>query len=322
MDAQPLTPAEHYAYTNGACQVFVAAAQRVLGGEPTLLIATDPRQLEQHGWPSTLPLELHIYLTLGDGRVVDAEGVRTQAELSRAFGVRRGYTHEVKVGVPVEALGASHPALVEALVERLTGLGWSASQVPAAANTLEGKRAFRQASEAAQRWWPSWESQRLLPNGEPAPGVTPPFPVVDDGENALHALARQPDKFINLLDQPEADIQALAEQLVEHRHSDGYTPLHLVAARLAQANRSPFTPLTATNLAGILAKTGLMAVLRERDHQGFSAAEAIRQAIPNSGASNPDFGPWRQLLAMADECQLDAATSASTATPRNRGPRL
>ena len=169
----PLTRAEQYGYTNGGCAIFVAAAHRVVGGTPTVLRTTDPRHLEAHGWPQDEPLDLHIFLTLPDGSVVDAEGRRTLAQLKRDFGVRAGYTHEVLDNVPLSALGTPGPALVGALEQRLRELGWTAAGVPEADRGLNRRGVFAQAADAFQSWWPIWCTQIMFDGTGQAPKDNP-----------------------------------------------------------------------------------------------------------------------------------------------------
>lgn len=163
MTANPLTLPEQYVYTSGACQIFIAAAQRVVGGVPTVIVATDERQLEAHGYPTDEPLDLHIALKMDDGTFVDAEGRRSLDALLDAFGVEEDYSYDIKDDAALDALGKpKRPELVDALEKRLRELGWEEGAPPASGD-LQDRKLFRQASEQAHTWWPQWEHNFALP---------------------------------------------------------------------------------------------------------------------------------------------------------------
>lgn len=151
MSAQPFSLAEQYAFTTGLCHVFAAAAHAQLGGQPTVLIATDPRQLAEHDYPADEPLPLHVFLTLPDGSVVDGEGRRSLDELLQGFGVRRGYTHELhpdpKFQWTKQHFGPLDKAWTAVVGEHLKEHGWTGDTVPQAVGALEPVAAFRKARE-------------------------------------------------------------------------------------------------------------------------------------------------------------------------------
>lgn len=168
MDTRLLSPAEQYGFTTGWCHLFAQVAHEQVGGTPTVLMATDPRQLAEHDWPSDLPLALHVFLTLPDGSVVDAEGRRSLGELLRSFGVRRGYKHEVYPD-PTWArshqefgAGDGHDTVRQQLRQRLIALGWTPENVPEAQQQLAGKADYRTADAA----WRNGVMQQYL---DPAP---------------------------------------------------------------------------------------------------------------------------------------------------------
>lgn len=154
MPPRPLSPAEQYGFTNGWCNLFAWVAQPLVGGVPTVLVVTDPRQLREHDWPPDMPLALHVFLTLPDGSVVDAEGRRSLEDLKHSFGVRRGYRHTL-VSDPnwertVVEFGdlARAPVVQHHLRERLLELDWKVTEVPEAQGLLQLKPAYREAQTA------------------------------------------------------------------------------------------------------------------------------------------------------------------------------
>lgn len=321
-DPQPLTPVEQYVYTNGACQVFLAAAGRVVGGRATTLTATDPRQLAQHDWPSDEPLDLHIYLTLEDGRVLDAEGVREQAELERGFGVRRGYRRQVHSDCDPHRLGQPDPALVDALARRLQDLGWGPGAVPSFEGVLQGKKTLAVLDADAREWWPRWQSNGTLPPGaqtqlqELWPLID--FPVGRDlalGENPMHAWAHLPDMIAVKLKKNPAHRERISQMLTQQRYCDGNTPLHLMAERLMGEGVGPIFPEGVIFLIDQLNAIGKVDSLMCKDTNGLSAARALDAGLEKSCLKYS--APMRDLvLAMAEQSNLEASTARTLDTKR------
>jgi hypothetical protein len=163
MPAQPFSPAEQYGFTSGLCHVFAKAAHELLGGQPTILNATDPRQLAEHDWPVGEPLHLHNFLLFPDGTAVDGEGRRPLEDLLKGFGVRRGYRHElipdpswahILPPAPADKTDARR-AWVACLKARIQEQGWTIEDVPPATNALAKTAAFRQASQV-------WRDEQLV----------------------------------------------------------------------------------------------------------------------------------------------------------------
>lgn len=150
MAGQPLSLILQLDYTDGLCAPFALAARDLLGGEIQLLYATDPRHLSQQDWPIGMPLCLHAYLALADGRVVDAEGARSAEDMRRSFGVRRGWSYQVVPDPEVVELrrefrrttSTSH---VDAARQMLVAHAWDEGAPPA---TGELTRRFSEAREA------------------------------------------------------------------------------------------------------------------------------------------------------------------------------
>jgi hypothetical protein len=165
MSAQPLTLVEQYVYTAGACQVFIAAAHRVVGGKPMVVITHEPSQLEDHGYPTDEPLELHIVLEMPDGSCVDAEGSRNLPGMLSAFGVQEDFDYELKRNAALTALGTPDPARVDALERRLRALGWEQG-APSGGITISDvpRSVFRKAQEQANDWWPQWVATEAIPD--------------------------------------------------------------------------------------------------------------------------------------------------------------
>jgi hypothetical protein len=166
--ALPLSLVEQYAYTSGACSEFVVAAQRVVGGVPTILVATEPQQLQAHGHPEDEPLELHIFLTLPDGSAVDAEGLRSRTALAEDFGVLPEWDYGTVEDADPQAFSKTDPALVDRIEARLRALGWGEGVVPVADHRLSGNPvAYAWASVHGAPWWPQWRQSGQLPPADP-----------------------------------------------------------------------------------------------------------------------------------------------------------
>lgn len=175
MNALPFSPAEHYGFSTGLCHAFTEAARAHLGGMPVLLMATDPRQLEQHDWPEDEPLALHVFLQMPDGSVVDSEGRRSLPDLLDGFGVRAGYRHALIPDPDFEQsrreFGQCTPELIQLLQLRLKEQGWTAQDIPPAANTLKRQKDYQRAqAHWCDTVWPQY--QQRLDAKSPKPGRT------------------------------------------------------------------------------------------------------------------------------------------------------
>lgn len=164
---QHLEAWEQLVYTNGCCGVFVMAARRLMGGVPTVLVATDPRQLKRHDHPPDEPLDVHVFLQLPDGTAVDAEGRRSKERMARSFGVKSGYAHRFDPDPdgkiwnwgPNAKRKAEMEPYVEALYRRLVNLGWGPNALPSAEDRLATKSSYRAAQAESEIQWPLWEAR-------------------------------------------------------------------------------------------------------------------------------------------------------------------
>ena len=173
--SEHLSPAEQYGCTTGLCHEFALAARQVVGGVLTLLVATDPRLLVKHDHPLDMPMDVHVFLTLPDGTVVDAEGQRSVTELLRGFGVESGYTHHL---VPdpdgsqcQSSFGTASTRWTQALQSRIEDLGWG-EEVPQAAQALLKKKDFK----AARMAWPAVLAQYRAQMDQPVAEAVSPKP--------------------------------------------------------------------------------------------------------------------------------------------------
>ncbi len=159
--AQPLSPVEQLVFTNGACDIFLAAVEQLVPGKCMVLRATDPRHLRLHDWPEDEPLELHVFLQLPSGDVLDAEGTRSLDALLKGFGVRQGWKYQIGSTGVKEAQRAP-PLLVERLKHRLEELGWGPEHLPVAQNLFEDKQVFQRVCTETQAWWNQWTAEAPL----------------------------------------------------------------------------------------------------------------------------------------------------------------
>lgn len=153
MSASAFPAAEQYAFTTGLCHHFAKAAQGYVGGTATILLATDPRQLDEHDWPHDEPLHLHVFLTLADGRVVDGEGQRSLDDLLTGFGVRSGFSYQL-ISDPTWELtqrdfGTLDNPWTTCIEERLKAVAWTDQQIPASSHALKRKKDY---DAAASTW--------------------------------------------------------------------------------------------------------------------------------------------------------------------------
>lgn len=331
----PLTLVEQYVYTSGQCHTFVAAAQQVVGGTPRLLVATDPRQLAQHDWPRDERLELHVFLAMPNGMVLDAEGLRSQASLLKGFGVRTGWTYALENADGSKAFGSPKADLVRALADRLNDLGWSEHSQPLATEELEDHQQFQLAQENAYVWWPRWVSHRELPEAAHAVNAErwrefhlPPDGKLALGENPFHFYAHLPDMNTILFKKKPEAAGALMALLGQPRHSDGKTPLHLLAELLsAEDSRTSPTSLStlrigSQSLLQEIFKANGEGVLAQRTN-GKSMAQLLVEGFDEGTrkAGLPSVVSGGRLAALAHQHRLEVQLSAES-TPRPRGPRL
>ena len=331
----PLTTVEQYVYTSGQCHTFVAAAERVVGGTPRLLVATDPRQLAQHDWPKDERLELHVFLTMPNGMVLDAEGLRPQASLLKGFGVRTGWTYALENADGRQAFGQPDEGLVEALACRLKDLGWSEHDQPLATRALENRQAFQQAQDQARAWWPQWASCHELPEQAHALNAErwqefhlPPDGKLALGENPFHFHAHLPDMHAIMLQKNPEARAALMALLGQPRHSDGKTPLHLLADLLAaeESRFSPTSPSTlrigAHSLMQEIFKAQGEEVLGQRTN-GKTMAQRLLEAFDEGTrkAGLPSAMSGTPLAALARQHTLEQRWDPEK-LQRSRGPRL
>lgn len=121
--------ADQLLYTSGACASFALAARDAFGGELRMLWAADERQFRAHEWPPDVPLCLHVFLEMPDGRVLDAEGMRDPKSLLRAFGVKRGYAFRLDETVTPDDVAAQFPQTPDTVLNAARALrhgGWRA----------------------------------------------------------------------------------------------------------------------------------------------------------------------------------------------------
>lgn len=166
--ARPLTLVEQCAYTSGLCYLFARTAHRVVGGVPSVLWTTEPKVLARHDQPDGVPLELHAFLTLEDGNVLDAEGVRTLDQMCRAFGLRSMRHRRVETMDISRWETESDSSLSHRLEARLRELGWGQS-LPLATGALEAPGAYARARAQLDQWWPQWQAHGTLPIDSPPP---------------------------------------------------------------------------------------------------------------------------------------------------------
>lgn len=231
----PLSLVEQYAYTSGQCHVFLEALQRLVEGQPRLLVATDPRHLAKHGWPTDHRLDLHVFLELPNGEVLDAEGRRSRKDLLKAFGVKTGWTFAIESLDDRAPFGKPKPELVDALEVRLKDLGWTAEQQPACEGRLSNKEAFALAEDHGHLWWRQWQRKFKLPQEAYQiqqarwEGFSLANQKLELGENPFHVHAHLPDMIKVHVAKHSQQLRECAELLAQPRHRDGKTPIHLMS---------------------------------------------------------------------------------------------
>lgn len=126
--ARPLPLLDQMDFTSGLCSAFAIAAHRLIPeARLQVLISEDPRHLKTHDWPASMPMTVHAFVVLPDGRVLDAEGARTLVDLAASFGVRKTYRQRVQTMTP-EELHAELPYREEWVLDALATMrrhGWS-----------------------------------------------------------------------------------------------------------------------------------------------------------------------------------------------------
>lgn len=127
-------------FTSGLCSAFAIAAHRLLpGSRLQVLISEDPRHLKTHDWPVDMPMTVHAFVALPDGRVLDAEGARPLAELAASFGVRKTYRQRVETLTP-DTLAVELPYHEEWVLDALATMrrhGWGPGvELPAGTGEL------------------------------------------------------------------------------------------------------------------------------------------------------------------------------------------
>lgn len=184
MPAQPLSSAEQFAFTSGHCLLFAEAAWPIVGGTPTILVSTGARLAQRHDHPEDLPLDLHVFLTLMDGSVVDGEGQRSLTDLLRGFGVRARddffLISDPDFQEARKRFGTSAGTLSSrwqrAIRDRLAELGWTAHDLPPAGQALAQKSDFKKAMDAWHQEWLKHYLDRLTLQ---EPGIHPISPNPD-----------------------------------------------------------------------------------------------------------------------------------------------
>ena len=104
-------------YTSGDCAPFALAARSVFGGRIALLWASDQRTFEVHDWPPAVPLCLHAYLRMDDGRVLDAEGLREESGMLRGFGLVAEHEREITCSDGPDDLLKEFPSAPESVID-------------------------------------------------------------------------------------------------------------------------------------------------------------------------------------------------------------
>lgn len=307
-----------------------------------MLASTDARHLEIHDCPGDLPLELHVYLILEDGRVLDAEGVRTQQQMLRSFGIRRGWTHEIHQDVGLHCMGKPRQDLVDALAMRLEDPGWSPGKAPEAG---KARRSWRSIDKRADKRWPRRDAGRELPPGAgelacrqwpdgylTLPGLDRPVAMML-GETSFHALVRSPggSAHIQELISGNLDDKPHLAMLMRARAEDGRTPLHVLADTLRGLDDEDCDQVEAMQecLLGAISLSWTSPhkwgddPLMCRDHDGRTAADAITQAskektMPSFGHGAAPF--WKHMEPLVQACDIQQSTlpRSSRARPRKR----
>ena len=103
-------------------------------------------------------------LLLPDGRLADAEGVRTLAALCLGFGSSPDPRFvELRVSPAPPELAAGQRPMVDRIERRLRSLGWDQG-LPEACDALQSPAAFARARRELKTWWPKWEAEGVLPS--------------------------------------------------------------------------------------------------------------------------------------------------------------
>lgn len=175
---------------------------RSCGGTPCILRSDDSRLLDRRDWPPGECLELHAFLRLPDGSVVDAEGRRPLSEMLRAWGVRRGERFEVvedpELVLCRKRLGCGEPAVIDHLARRLRTLGWSTAPPDYRdAGPRLTSAAIDRIETANRGWWEAWlaEARRAARDTSPSPlGLLPgkPHPATRTKTTVAPSARRRP----------------------------------------------------------------------------------------------------------------------------------
>jgi len=135
---------QQYAGTNGHCHLWAYALKELLPeGEIISLMAKDPRTFKAHDWPESEPLDLHMFLRMPDGSVIDAQGAHSLDDMLSKFGIRQGYRYGLEPlkgdGHTLDALRRDKPDWAQAVslrMEVLASHGWGL-EVPCYDGELE-----------------------------------------------------------------------------------------------------------------------------------------------------------------------------------------